>query len=1293
MHMHAPIPLYQALEEEYAQVHAVPYTPAGWEFTADQILDSSGVYRAITLVARDARIREHFDSCLAIKPILRQSFDAKNKLAVALTALLTDTKLVERIIAACGAHLDRQMGRWQKLGVDGAESQFNRLRLESWLGSSVRRIDDLRLKNLYAAIHAHTPPQAALCLSGGGIRSATFSLGVIQSLAKQNLLNDFHYLSTVSGGGYIGSWFSGWIRRHRHGTQGVSELLAGEPAGPLKPAPPQIDHLRAHSNYLVPQMGLFSGDTWALVGSYARNLTANLFIIVPLLLAALLVPKIAQALITSVDTSGVLFDALTLLGLGAMAIGMMVLTTHRPSLRRRPDVMVGSGKDSGQGFFFLASMLPLLLGCALLCVNWYAEKPGLRRFVMAGLFVQAGALYHLWISRHRLWGSIKRLGSDEWKSWRDESKELHAVLEVILLFGAGIAGGSILYYLSPLVRGNGEVDAVRFTMLAPSLFLFTFLAAATLYVMFVTRTGGATDEDLEWWARSGGFTLLAAAVWTALSGIVFYAPRLFDDWRRFGLFVLSLFVVAVIIRLARGSVQWTVTLAALFVVTSAAALTELVMLAPIRGWFINARFFANAEQLALADKLVSVACFAALALFGVFNALLIDINKFSMHSMYRNRLMRAYLGASRSYRRPNPFTGFDPEDNLDLDELTPEAFDESAFPDLPSLIIQAAAESDSSQPATALYTLVRELKAVDSRSAQLLRSIRDQQGRLLSLEKKLANAERLSAAAGERNARHEKRVQRLLRMIAAQRESIRVHASESQRWFVRGLNLLLREPLLGTRLNAPQPAGQSAPAMFMANRRLLDDLLGAHVVPFDLLEITEESVLDWETLESGLSSQSPAALRIQEKLRSDLELALPVNLVHDRAKLIRAFNKDVLPANFPPTMYEEFSDTVQRLSRSQPVGDDRRILNRLMLEETFPGAFRHWRSRRPFHVVNTALNMVQGEELAWQERMAESFWMSPLHCGSKRLGLRRSHEYGGRISLATAITISGAAASPNMGYHSSPALSFLLTLLNVRLGWWLGNPGIWGAGEKGKQTFHRASPRLAIKPIVCEALGLTNEERSYVYLSDGGHFENLGLYEMVRRRCRYIVVCDAGQDSQHAFQDLGNAIRKIRVDLGVPIEIKERHIYPKNHPRKDVGKYCAVGTIQYSHVDGEEVADGKLLYLKPAFYGKEPVDVYNYGVDHIDFPHEPTANQFFGESQFESYRMLGQHIIETIGNTTPPAQKDAAPSSPLALFLRRAEAYLASDAATRVREDGTPPGGAPPPPEVVLGPEPPRDVS
>jgi hypothetical protein len=140
------------------------------------------------------------------------------------------------------------------------------------------------------------------------------------------------------------------------------------------------------------------------------------------------------------------------------------------------------------------------------------------------------------------------------------------------------------------------------------------------------------------------------------------------------------------------------------------------------------------------------------------------------------------------------------------------------------------------------------------------------------------------------------------------------------------------------------------------------------------------------------------------------------------------------------------------------------------------------------------------------------------------------------------MAVSGAAASPNQGYNSSPSVAFLMALFNVRLGWWLGNPG-----KKGDVTYKYDGRRNAVVPILAEMLGLTSDTNKYVYLSDGGHFENLGLYEMVRRRCRFIVAIDAGCDPKFAFEDLGNAVRKIEIDLGVPIrfhgfdKLKSRH--------------------------------------------------------------------------------------------------------------------------------------------------------
>ena len=152
---------------------------------------------------------------------------------------------------------------------------------------------------------------------------------------------------------------------------------------------------------------------------------------------------------------------------------------------------------------------------------------------------------------------------------------------------------------------------------------------------------------------------------------------------------------------------------------------------------------------------------------------------------------------------------------------------------------------------------------------------------------------------------------------------------------------------------------------------------------------------------------------------------------------------------------------------------------------------------RPLPIVNATLNLVEGDNLAWQQRKAESFSMTPYYCGSWSEGYRDSAVYGGPrgITVGTAMTISGAAVNPNMGYNSSPVLAFIMGLFNVRLGAWLGNPNIMGNDSYGS-----TGPKSALMPLFAELFGLTNSHRRYVNLSDGGHFDNLGLYEVVLRR-------------------------------------------------------------------------------------------------------------------------------------------------------------------------------------------------
>jgi hypothetical protein len=313
-------------------------------------------------------------------------------------------------------------------------------------------------------------------------------------------------------------------------------------------------------------------------------------------------------------------------------------------------------------------------------------------------------------------------------------------------------------------------------------------------------------------------------------------------------------------------------------------------------------------------------------------------------------------------------------------------------------------------------------------------------------------------------------------------------------------------------------------------------------------------------------------------------------------------------------------------------------------------AFRQER-RRPalFPVINVALNAVATRRLAWQERKALPFILTPLACGSGWLrggpgspdgayvmasrygGLEKDQALDGcGVTLAAAMAISGAAASPNMGYHSSPATAFLMTLFNVRLGAWLPNPALWKRADRGNPVEQQ---RNAAGLLLRELSGKTDDISPDVYLSDGGHFENLGLYEMVRRRCAVIVAVDSGCDPDFKFEDLGNALRKIAIDLGV--EIKFDNFAVGGKPlSKGRGVAHAIAAIHYPAGEDPKAAPGwvgRLIYLKPSLLKDLPLDVRAYAASHKQFPHETTADQWYAESQFESYRKLGQHLVEGLG--------------------------------------------------------------
>ncbi len=294
----------------------------------------------------------------------------------------------------------------------------------------------------------------------------------------------------------------------------------------------------------------------------------------------------------------------------------------------------------------------------------------------------------------------------------------------------------------------------------------------------------------------------------------------------------------------------------------------------------------------------------------------------------------------------------------------------------------------------------------------------------------------------------------------------------------------------------------------------------------------------------------------------------------------------------------------------------------------------------PFPVISMALNLVGTRDPAWQERKAGPFAATPLHLGSDLVGYRPQETGPEALTLGTAMAISGAAASPNWGYHSSPLVGFVMMLFNVRLGWWLKNPD-----PKRRSRWPR---NLAL--FGQEAIGRTTADASHLYLSDGGHFDNLGLYEMLRRRCRLIVVVDATQDTKSTLDDLGRTLRTAAVDLGVVVSLSPAGLNKRTDPATS-GVYAAMGEISYPEQTGPDHRKAILIYIKPGFFVDAPVDVRAYAAANALFPHDPTSNQFFTESQFESYRVLGSHAASRL-------LQAAGPGTRLSELPRLVRAYL-----------------------------------
>jgi hypothetical protein len=882
---------------------------------------------------------------------------------------------------------------------------------------------------------------AALCLSGGGIRSAAFALGIMQSLAahprqengdpvgepQQSLLAQFHYLSSVSGGGYIGSWLSAWLARANFRT--VWSALVGRPAGAdNEPAP--IAWLRSYSNYLTPQLGLMSADTWAIVAVYLRNLVLNWLVILPVLCGGILLLKLMVVVLTGFSyMNHALRPRLVLVGVGIVFLVMALryVTRHRPSRQAdQPSEVHGGDADKR----FIAGSLIWSLFSAVILTQYLAiiDVSGSVVKTLSGLpsahviFAGAGAV---------VGAVIYALG---WiVGWPRRRNLLDFVLWCAAgsVYGALVAFGFYVYLQVPDIARDaapGEVRSLLRILNSP----VTYLIVGVPYILIsqwiadmvfvgLTSFQKQFNAEQEWLGRASGWLLVTAVGWNVLIFLTFAgflagaldtpAVSFFVGYFMVPICVLWGLVIALVgtfsttrftfERRGIASILMNTALGAaapLFVGAMIFSLSIGLDYLLLDGHLFGPKFRMMTDGLKgdtpdyvlWHETMLRLTFGAALAaLIAIVASRCININRFSLHALYRNRLIRAFLGASRE-RTPDPFTGLDADDDRRMHQLWPPC-----------------------------------------------------------------------------------------------------------------------------------------------------DAMG-HWPRCD--------VDDW----------------------------------------------------------------------------------------------------RPFHVLNLTLNIVSSKRLAWQERKAAPFTVSPLHCGTSSKSeistkeggntqareagaYRPSRLYGDRdgMSLGTAMAISGAAANPNMGYHSSPSVALLMTMFNVRLGWWLGNPG-----REGEKTFTHEGPAIAILPLVQETFGLTTDTRKYVHVSDGGHFENLGLYEMVRRRCRLIVISDAGRDPTYAFEDLGNAVRKIAIDLGVPIRFHRLEAL-KRRPvdSSDILTHCdyhAIADIDYQEADGKGVENGLILYVKAGYHGTESAGVRSYAMANLDFPHQSTANQWFTESQFESYRSLGFEIMEDL---------------------------------------------------------------
>ena len=276
----------------------------------------------------------------------------------------------------------------------------------------------------------------------------------------------------------------------------------------------------------------------------------------------------------------------------------------------------------------------------------------------------------------------------------------------------------------------------------------------------------------------------------------------------------------------------------------------------------------------------------------------------------------------------------------------------------------------------------------------------------------------------------------------------------------------------------------------------------------------------------------------------------------------------------------------------------------------------------PYLLINTNLVTGGSKDPKLRNRGGANFVFSPNFVGSDATGYCPTSAYlDGKMSLASAFAVSGAAINPNQGVAKSRPLAVIMALLNLRLGVWYRNPKFELTKIFARKRF---APPFWHRFIFREMMGYGFHENSeYVYLTDGGHFENLGLYELVRRQLPYIIIADASADPDYQFEDLGRAIALARTDFDADIKLDVKDLIPNDD---GISKQAfTFGTITYQ-ARSKNPSNGKLIYIKTTMFDGLTEDIRSYHRQNREFPDQTTLNQFFDERQFEAYRELGFQI-------------------------------------------------------------------